>query len=187
MAVGSRVRFIDPDGADLCDAEIPTDHEAIDAAHMTGRGGVIPHPSLMVRRGAMLAMNGYHTELEPAEDLDLYLRLAEHGRLANVPQVLLRYRQHPGSVSYSRMVVQRSHAEQAVRTAHQRRGLKMPSDVCRYGSLDLRAPDHHRIWAWWALAAGHVATARRHAFISLRHAPLVPESWRLMVCTIRGR
>jgi len=42
---------------------------------------------------------GGYRDLFPAEDTDLFLRLAEEGKLANVPEILLDYRVHPGNVS----------------------------------------------------------------------------------------
>jgi hypothetical protein len=45
--------------------------------------------------------------LEPAEDYALWLALAKQGRLANIPEALLHYRIHPGSVSSRRVEVQR--------------------------------------------------------------------------------
>ena len=45
---------------------------------------------------------------------------------------------------------------------------------------------YEKMWAWWALAAGHVTTSRRHAIKALRMCPLQPESWLLLWCAIRG-
>ena len=54
-----------------------------------------------MRRAAVQAVGGYHAEFEPAEDLDLWLRLGEVGRLvlATFPEVLMKYRQHARSFS----------------------------------------------------------------------------------------
>src|SRR6266540_1177188 len=53
----------------------------------------------MMRRAAVQAVGGYHAEFEPAEDFDLWLRLSEVGRLANLPEVLMKDRQHARSFS----------------------------------------------------------------------------------------
>lgn len=59
----------------------------------------IPHPTLMIRREALLSVGGYRDCGWP-EDYDLCLRLWEAGNsMANVPEVLLHWREHAGRVS----------------------------------------------------------------------------------------
>ena len=60
---------------------------------------VLAHPSVMIRREA-LERHGlsYDATMLHAEDYDLWVRASRHTKLANVPQVLLRYRQHPQQV-----------------------------------------------------------------------------------------
>ena len=56
------------------------------------------HPFLMMRRAAVEAVGGYRYVFH-AEDTDLYWRLQEMGQLANMPDLLGRYRIHGGSVT----------------------------------------------------------------------------------------
>lgn len=57
------------------------------------------HPAVTLRREALLAAGGWRQGDFP-EDYDLWLRLAEAGRsLANVPEVLLDWREWPGRVT----------------------------------------------------------------------------------------
>ncbi len=59
----------------------------------------LPHPTFFLRASAVEAAGGYHDAGWP-EDYDLLLRLWEAGgRFANVPEVLLRWREHPGRLS----------------------------------------------------------------------------------------
>ena len=90
--VGSRVWETDADGDPLCEYATLADHEEIDAFHFLMRGPALVHPSIMIRRDALLAVGGYRNLA--IEDVDLYLRLAERGRIARVPEFLLK-------VSYS--------------------------------------------------------------------------------------
>jgi glycosyltransferase involved in cell wall biosynthesis len=54
------------------------------------------HPSVMLRRTALLAVGGFR-DVAWAEDYDLWLRLHARGhRLAKVPRVLFRWRSRPG-------------------------------------------------------------------------------------------
>ena len=52
------------------------------AALLRRRGDTLLHPSAMFRREAIQAAGGYSTRHATAQDLELFLRLAERGRLA---------------------------------------------------------------------------------------------------------
>jgi glycosyltransferase involved in cell wall biosynthesis len=188
VAVGSRVMFIDADGwpiAEFFGNEV--DHDDIDAAHLKGKGGSIVHPSAALRRAAMMQIGGYRTRYPHSEDFDLFLRLAEVGRLANIPDVLLEYRQHPDSVGYRHARAQWDSARRAVADACERRRLgavTWGSGPDRQG-VPSRA-DMHRKWSWWALGAGHRKTARKHAWKALSCAPFDKQNLRLCACVLRG-
>ncbi len=191
VAVGARVMLIDPDGLEICQFVKELTHADIDAAHLAGRGGSLCHPAVAMRRSAVDKVQGYRDQFPHAEDIDLFLRLAEIGVLSNLPAVLLCYRQHPKSVGYQHASTQRGSAQRAVAEARRRRGLANVStaDPCR---SDTMAPEItplsevHRKWAWWALAGGNIATARKHAFKALRLNPLGWEHWKLVACALRG-
>lgn len=186
VAVGSRVLLIDEDGAPIRDMATATTHEEIDAAHMRGEGGAIIHPAAMIRTDAMRRIGGYRVERNPAEDLDLFLRLAEIGRLANLPERLLRYRIHLGSVGHTRRARQIAGTRASIEDARRRRGLP-PMDTPMStddGTIDAAA--EHCKWSWWSLRGGHPRTARKHALRALRSAPLRPGCWKALACAIRG-
>lgn len=193
VAVGSAVLVVDPQGDPLCvwndDA---TTHEQIEAVHFRGdRGSAICQPSVMMRAEAVRAVGGFRRRFEPAEDLELYFRLAEVGRLANLPEPLLRYRMLLSSASHARKREQADGIRAAIEQAYQRRGLPVgplpepPSDE----DLDrLVDPRHNRrLWGWWALQAGQVRSARKHARAQLVERPLSAHSWRFLYCSLRGR
>jgi glycosyltransferase involved in cell wall biosynthesis len=59
----------------------------------------LPHPSLCLRREALLQVGGYQDH-GWAEDYDLLLRLYLHGwRFAKLEQTLLEWREHPGRLT----------------------------------------------------------------------------------------
>jgi len=188
VAVGSRTLLIDERGRPIRSFSEDPDHERIDAAHLDGRGGAIVHPASMIRRDALERIGGYRSDTEPAEDLDLFLRLAEVGRLANHPDTLLKYRVHLRSVGHQRRAEQAASTRRVVAEARRRRGLDESSDLEARTHADLlTALDHRRKWVWWALADGYVATARRHAAAGLLRAPLSLQSWIILACALRGR
>lgn len=66
----------------------------------TGATYIMNHPTLMYRKQAVLDLGGYDVSKEGHEDFDLEMRLlTRHGRLDNLPQVLVDYRIHAGQSS----------------------------------------------------------------------------------------
>lgn len=187
VLVGSRVLIIDPDGDPLRIMGDALSHEEIDSAMLAARGQMVYHPSVIVRKRAMERVGGYREEYLYVEDLDVFLKLAEIGRIANLAEPLLRYREHLGKVGRRLADLQRERIQLVLTEAHRRRGLPAPT---RFPGLESAPPgpaESLRIWGWWALGAGHVRTARKHALRSARRQPLSLESWRLLYCSLRGR
>jgi glycosyltransferase involved in cell wall biosynthesis len=81
-----------------------TEHQELDAAHLRCEKG-LHHPTIMMKRSAFekdirtYSTGGYRSEFEGIEDFDLFLRMAEVGRIHCLPITLLDYRQHDGMVS----------------------------------------------------------------------------------------
>ena len=59
----------------------------------------IAHPSVMMRRAAILELGGYDPAFNGMEDYELWCRVAEKGKIAVLPEILLRYRIHSGQVT----------------------------------------------------------------------------------------
>jgi GT2 family glycosyltransferase len=55
--------------------------------------------AVLMRREAFVAVGGYRSAFAPAEDYDLWLRLSEQGRLANLKEIVVKYRIHSDQVS----------------------------------------------------------------------------------------
>src|SRR5205807_6195039 len=102
VAVGCRWLAIDPDGWPIRVGYQPQSHEEIDAFHLAGNGGGMPGPALFLRRTAVEAVGRYRPEFLLAEDYDLLLRLAEVGRLVDLPDVLFLYRENVTSLLRTR-------------------------------------------------------------------------------------
>jgi glycosyltransferase involved in cell wall biosynthesis len=186
VAVGSRVRLIDPDGAEIRDWSEYVTHEEIDRAHLAGHGGAMTHPASMFRRQTLVDLGGYRSELDPAEDFDLFLRLGEVGKLHNLPEVHFSYRQHPQSAGHANRERQRAGTRRAIREAHERRGLPIPQLSAIEDDRVRTVAEIHRKWVWWALKGGNVDTARKHAWYALRSAPASSANLRALYCALRG-
>jgi glycosyltransferase involved in cell wall biosynthesis len=166
VAVGADAMQIDAAGWPLGRLGIPLLHEQIEARLLQGLGEALCHPVAMFRRDAMLAVGGYRKECEPAEDVDLYLRLGEVGRLANLPDVLLRYRRHFASVTASRQMKHGEALRRGLQSAYQRRGLPPPTEEplrLQRQTRNATREEMRRYWIEQALQAGCVWTARKHA------------------------
>lgn len=95
--LGSQVNTIDENGVDNGrHGWAAPEHD--DILHSLLVHNPIIHPSVVLRRSAILEVGNYR-HLQDVEDYDLWLRLAARFKLANLPQTLLLYRQHPGSVT----------------------------------------------------------------------------------------
>lgn len=189
VLVGSRVRVIDPEGDPLCDWCTMQRHEAIDSAYLRGeRTTAMSHPSVMMRREAVLAVGKYRPSV--IEDIDLFLRLAEYGRIANLPDVLLQYRIHADNSSKAAWFREAIERDIATITRDARRRRNLPEAAEPPGGPappeSPRTEAEQEMWAWWALGSGHLRTARKYARWALARAPLSSRSWRLMYCVLRG-
>lgn len=187
VAVGGEVEIVDPDGSPLIRLRTFYQHESIDTENLAGRTAV-NHPAVMMRTEAVKQVGGYDPSFRYAQDLDLWLKLAEVGELANLNSLVLQYRLHHESIGASKRNMQVECINRAITDACTRRSLDVQKAGRRVSALKSQTPaSNHRTWGWWALNSGHVATARKHAQISLIKAPLDKEAWRLFYCACRGR
>ena len=186
VALGTRVMLIDSEGCPIVEFADKIEHESIDAAHLAEQGGSIVHPSVVIRKNALASAGGYRPEFIHAEDLDLFLRLAEIGRLANLPDVLLDYRQHTNSIGYSHRQLQLESARHAVADAYNRRGLKYENNNETIAPSNQTVSEIYSKWAWWALKGGNIRTARKYALRVLLRSPFGINTYKLLACALRG-
>jgi len=59
----------------------------------------IHHPTVIMRKEVVLAAGGYRKALLDADDYDLFLRIGERSRFANLGKPVLQYRVHSSQVS----------------------------------------------------------------------------------------
>jgi glycosyltransferase involved in cell wall biosynthesis len=193
VLLGANVMVMDADSDDVAPLKgLQFTHDRIDAALLERQWPVV-HPAVMIRRTAMERLGGYREGTFPHEDHDLFLRLAEVGRIEALPEVLLRYRRHPKSVSWD----SRSYGkmESIVREACARRGIPFHEEDPTTTDRRRTPPTEperllrgklYRTWAWHALSAGNISTARKYAFRAVRCRPLERENLKLLACIARG-
>jgi glycosyltransferase involved in cell wall biosynthesis len=183
VAVGCCAAAMDEDGSRLGDYSTPLTHEDIEASHLRG-DSAIHHPSVMFRTDAVRRLGGYR-ELVPCEDFDLWLRLGEVGRLANLPERLITKRLFAGSIVATTLDKRQRVLKQILAEAWQRR--KLPGEPPPPAQPIADRADLFRQWGWMALKEGHVRTSRRYALKAVKAQPFRGASWRLMACSLRGR
>lgn len=186
--LGGQIEIIGPTGKVLAARSAPQEHAAIDGNHVSGRGSLISHPAAMMRTELMRSVGGYRPDFWPSEDLDLFLRLGERTQLANLPEVILRYRLHEASTSHGNRRVQREAGRRAVMEARERRGLppintdKKREAVNWYTNWKI-----YRVWAWSELAGGNLHEARKYAWSAFWRRPFSYPSWKLLYCATKGK
>lgn len=187
VAVGSQALLIDPEGDPLCIWFKSRTHEEIDAKLISGDSGQFCHPTTMLRRQTLIEAGKYNPRFPIASDLDVFLRLAELGQLANIPRVLLKYRAHFESVSHREPRRQMELVREIILEARRRRHLDEAIIPVEIPESRPARNEVQRKWGWWALASGQVRTARKHAWRAFRTEPFSFESLRLLYCALRGR
>lgn len=95
--LGGATDWVDATGRSLRIDHLPTEDHEIRAA--LENGCPFCQPAVLIRREAFTLVGGYRAVFAQAEDYDLWLRIAEHFKCANLKQVVLKYRIHPYQIS----------------------------------------------------------------------------------------
>lgn len=180
VCIGGAFELIDEAGHAFDRAFPACDHAAILARALRGESP-ISHSAATFRRDVVRGLGGYDEKARWVEDLDLWLRLAEHGALANLPDLVSRVRHHERSVSEQHAAEQLEQAKRVAGLACRRRGLdaslaqprawRALPDPCSQQLLALgRARSAWRI--------GERRTALRYAVRALWTAPFSLPLWR---------
>jgi glycosyltransferase involved in cell wall biosynthesis len=186
VLLGTRVLLVEPYGTPMYETTHDLDHDTIAADLLKGVGWAVVHPAAMIRATALRQIGGYNPDYVPIEDLDLFLRLTEVGKAANLPDVLLHYRQHLDSTNHLRFHEQEAKKRACVSDAYTRRGQSLPEDWAPNPRHQLTTETELSHWAWSALKHRQIPAARRHAWSVMRIRPWSLSSWRLMYCALRG-
>ena len=185
VVVGCNVLFIDDEEMPFGLSDLPLEHEDIEDGLLLGQGEYIRHPTALFPRKTVIDIGGYRKQAEWAEDLDLYLRLGERGRLANLKDVLLHYRIHRNSVNFSRFGAQRKAVELVLKETEKRRAFDRPL-IADIAVPTLNAGEWHASWSVKALLSGYRKTAKKHALSALKLAPTQPKSWAAIILLLFG-
>lgn len=150
----------------------------------------IAHPCAVFRRDLALQLGGYSIAHEYCEDLDLWLRLGEYGKLASIPEYLMMYRAHGGSISSKFQDLQLARMRQACQAAWQRRGIQGTfglSSHWRPGPTRRERAAHLVMTGWKSWDKGNWITPLHYAWRAISANPCSASAWKLLACSILKR
>ena len=164
--VGTQVNFIDSQNHRIRKSRYPVSEKSICA--ILPIRNCIAHPSVMFRKS--LISNGflYNPEFNGVEDYELWLRVSQEFKIANMPKALTNYRVWEGQVTKTRFE-QRSALEVKARNLYLKNlglslnGLKARRIVLAATCLNLAINQRERkVWkrAIWGLCAFSFAPIR---------------------------
>lgn len=176
-AVGSSIVEIDSDSEPLAIQSYATEHQQIDSGMLQIKTGMA-HPAVMMRRSVVQALGGYRDDFGWCEDLDLWLRMAEHKQLANLPEVLLCYRLHTASFSWQVDATRAQGLVALLKETYARRGLPLSEALCKR-CLTRRSAGGPLKWARRAARQGQWQVASKHLRRQWHKTPLSLLTWRM--------
>jgi glycosyltransferase involved in cell wall biosynthesis len=124
--VGSSVIYINTRGQKLFVRHMPENHAEICQAHLMGYGGMIFHPSAILKRSALDFVGGYDKSFRYASDYDLWCRIAVKYELANLQIPLLLKRYHSAAITQDKANMQADEVNRALRRELERAGRASP-------------------------------------------------------------
>ncbi|WP_119293256.1 glycosyltransferase family 2 protein [Azohydromonas sediminis] len=184
--LGTAVDLIDNVGRRFSGLRYPTDPTAIRALLI--EECCLVHPTVVFRRDVVRAVGGYDPQARHAEDYDLWLRLADRHRLANLDEPLLSYRIHPAQVSVTNLRTQFQTVQQLRERALERRQALgedasemaksiRPTFWRRWRGAPCTLGRDYLDWYYHYRAMRKPRRALAFALRGLRHSPLSGEAW----------
>lgn len=177
--VGCNALMIDEAGSPITTKLSPQTHDKIEECLLQLGESAILHPAIMIRKDKLLEVGGYREQYKYVEDYDLYLRLAEVGCLTCLPDVLIRCRQLPASISRTKKKEQRQLILDCIHEACSRRGINPPASSRLASNLpyEISTARHYINVAVQSILGGYPATARSNSYKAFLLEPWNPLSW----------
>lgn len=181
--LGSSFMLVDSESRKIGIMSLPTSHVDIEKKLAHGHCSMC-HPSVMYRRRAVLEAGCYDESYTTAEDLELWQRMINRFRFANISDPLISYRIHDKSVSEASGARQRENARRATEKHCRNLGIPLDFQADTHWRPGSSKESQHRFslrYGWMAWKHGHRSTWRHYAIKALRLKPLKQSSWRLLL------
>ena len=140
----------------------------------------------MMRSAALKLIGGYDESYNTAVDLDLWLRLGEVGELANMSDVLLKYRLHDKSASENAARKQLEEMRRACESAWQRRNLAGVFNAQPWRHCNNINSRHAFMlqYGWWAWNSRQRKTAVYYGYQAIKLKPFSVDGWKLLIVSL---
>ncbi|PSO52181.1 MAG: glycosyl transferase family 2 [Cyanobacteria bacterium QH_8_48_120] len=184
VCVGGAHELIDEKGRLLTCLKLPESDAEIQQKALAGHCS-ISHPCAMIRRASLSKVGGYDETMPMAIDLDLWLRLGEVGKLANLKDAVLKYRLHTNSISEQNRVQQRSVSQNACERALRRRGMEGHFEATAPWRPGTDSSSQHQFmlkYGWWAFNSSQRQTALIYGTKAIAALPFAVNGWKLLAC-----
>ncbi len=186
VILGTNFYFIDKSGNIVKSGNVPREHDKIVENILKGNGGAIIHPTAMIRKDILMKVGGYREEAQFTEDLDLYHRLSRVGEMANLDEVLFKYRIHFNSVNATRFMTRQKTFLWVMKEAYTARGMVFNENTI---NSKLNEPqsrsNNHRDWAITSFEFGSRLVPLKHALVACAIDPLHEYSWKCLSYVVK--
>ena len=186
VCVGTDPIIIDEDNDELIHLRIPSNNDKIQQPLLSGHCP-LEHPSVMFRKEIALKLGGYRKEFEAAEDYDLWLRMGEVGKLANINKPLIKYRYLNSSISAKNQLKQNEATQRACREAQNRRGVNQKFTATQAWRQSDDSDSRYQFatkFGWWAFSYRNKKAAIKYGKRAIKIQPLRIEGWKLYLKSI---
>lgn len=112
---GSDYLTINSKNKEIGKISFPSENEEIKAALLFTNA--FAHPTVVIRKEILERCGPYEEGLVPAEDYELWIRIAENYKIANIPAYLLKYRVHESNLTLTKKENQK-HAFEIILNKH---------------------------------------------------------------------
>jgi GT2 family glycosyltransferase len=166
--------------------ERPLTSHDIEQRHLNGQANAFFQSCVLTKRSAVNLAGGYRDKYPAGEDYDLWLRMSEVGRLANLDICHLYYRVHATSANSTVSVEQRLQGFAAANEARAKRGLPLLNQQIETTIPPPQKDDWNRriYWINIALRSGNPRTAALLLKTALAKHPRSWLLWCLMLVAI---
>jgi len=186
VCVGGSFELIDAEGRYLTLLRQPETDRDIQRLNLVGHNSV-HNPCVMIRREPLVRLGGFDPGFHPTADLDLWLRIGEVGKLANLREPLLRYRVHSSSISAQTQSQMHAAARRACERAWQRRGIQGNFEATEDWRPGPDRDSRHKFmlqYGWWAFDSRKRQTAIIYGWRAIEARPFRSDGWRLFLCAL---
>jgi glycosyltransferase involved in cell wall biosynthesis len=184
-AVGGHGYAMTSDGHAVGPLLHPLSGDEIDHRHICGHPNSFFQSCVTMRRSIAIKAGSYDPAFSYAEDYSLWLRMAEHGQLANVDQFHLYYRIHSGSANWTANTQQRMQGRAVLAQARVRRGLPV-TELQLYDCDDSNKDDWNRriYWIHISMSSGNPISAIQMLREAIRRHPFSILFWLILLVAI---